>query len=86
MCGGSPLSAVICEGQCFLFCSRCRGEYTGEENDNCYSRSPLSEPVFIWLLLFLFVRVGEITQGSRNLYSRSPLSEPVLFLFLLCFG
>jgi len=41
-----------------------------------YSRSPLSEPIFVVGLIML-IRVGEITQERRCIIIlRSPLSEP----------
>ena len=73
MCGGSPL---------FLFRV---GEIHRVENENMYTRSPLSEPEFFlcFCCVFCYIKdVGEIhRRGDLKFNSRSPLS-----VFVLMFG
>jgi len=55
--GGSPL--IMCGEAMFMF--SCRGDYTGEENQNYYSRSPLSEPDEALVVLFFIFVSGRFT-------------------------
>jgi len=66
MCGGSPLCLLVENvWVCFLFsCSRCRGDYTGEEMLITTLVLPsVYSMVYIRFSFVLSSDVGEITQG-----------------------
>ena len=80
LCGGSPL--IVGYQKCMSRSNSCRGDSQGGE-EYLYSRSPLSNRVYIFLFIFVLLDSGcrGDSQGSFIVYSRSPLCVSFIVLF-----